>query len=257
MSYSQPTGYRMPASTSLPSLSRAMQRFGWTTWRGEAVRATGQVAAELLASPDDRESVLRRLSNDQVGEADLVISRTHGVGVLLRAAEFLDLAHAAMAKPTAVPLPRSLDLRCRAQFLDDPGDPERSWTYILFGTEQISIEKIFEQINGIQHYPIPPVDGVSTAEIAPDPADADLRERAATWERVLAPYTRSAPLSLAAPDPNLAFALIESLMAGDRDEELAAEGKVTASAVVADVASRLDSQDPDQVRARLLDPISD
>lgn len=256
MSYSQPHGYRMPSSASLTSISRALERFGWSTWRAEAIRATGQVAAELLPERADREAVLRRLSRDQVGESDLVISTTHDAGLLLRAAEFLDVAHGILSKPTAVPLPRTLDLRCRAQFLDDPADPQRAWTYLLFGTEHASLEQIFRQLRGIEPYPIPAIDGVSADVIAPDPADHDRRERAATWARVLAPYSRFSPLAISAPEPSLAFDLIESLGARDQDEVLARQGKLTVGAVVADVAERLGDQAPEDLEAVLIEPIT-
>lgn len=252
MSYSQPSGYRLPSSASLPSISRALERFGWSAWRLEAVRATAQVAVELLEHPDDQEEVLRRLSGDQVGDDDLVISSAMGAGVLLRAAEFLDVAHAALSKPTAVPLPRALDLRCRAQFMDDAADPDRAWIYVLFGTEQASLQQIFEHLRGIEPYPVPPVGGVTIEEIVPDPDDLDLQQRTAVWERVLAPYARFSPLMISAPEPALAFDIIESLRAEDQDAALQDEGKVTVTAVVAAIAERLQDPDLDDIRARVV-----
>lgn len=101
MSYSQPTGYRMPASVSLPSVSRALERFGWPVWRVETVRALAAVAIDLLNSSDDRDTVYKRLSHGQISEVDLVISTTTERGLLHRAAEFLDVAHGIMHRPSA------------------------------------------------------------------------------------------------------------------------------------------------------------
>lgn len=253
MTYSQPMGYRLPSAVSLTSVSRALDRFGWPVWRGEVIRALASVTAELVEAGTDREGVFRRLSNGQVGDADLVLSGHGSRSLLLRAAEFLDVAHAMMSRPSAIPLPSRLDLRCRAQFMDDPGDPERSWTYALFGTEHDRLEQVFLQLRGAERYPM------AVADEAPADYEADdgWAERVVVWERVLEPFSRSTPLQISAPEPQILFDLIESARVAGHDEELAAGGKVTVTAAVAEVATRLGEDAPADLRERLLAPIGD
>ncbi|RKT79756.1 hypothetical protein DFJ68_3234 [Terracoccus luteus] len=258
MTYSQPRGYRLSTDTSLTSVSRALERFGWPLWQVEIRRAVAAVCVELLAD-DDRDTVFRKLSHGQVGDEDLVVSAANRRGLLHRAAEFLDVGHGIMHRPSALPLPPRLDLRCRAQFMDDRDDPVRRYTYVLFGTEHERLEEVFLQLRGIEAYPLAsgddPVDDDDAAG-----AGAELAERAAVWDRVLAPYARFSPLSISAPEPQVTFDVAESLHWPDREDEFAAQGKTTVTQVVAEVARRLgdtgSSTEADaDVRARLLAPI--
>lgn len=251
MSYSQPMGYRFPSTMLLPSISRALERFGWPVWREETVRALAEVTLELLDPATSRDDVFRRLSHNQIGEADLVISQSRHEGLLHRAAEFLDVGHALMHRPSATPLPSWLDLRCQAQFMDDPEDPDRAWTYALFGTEHDRLQRIFSQLRGTQEYPLPPEDS------PPEGADpAEWRERAATWHRVLAPYARYSPLSIHTPEPQVMFDIVESLSDLSRDAQLAASGKVTVTQAVATIRERLADAAPPDLHERLVARIS-
>ena len=250
MTYSQPIGHRLPSQIGLTSLSRALERFGWPVWRVEVVRAVASVVIEMMEPSADTEEVCRRLSNGQVGADDLVLSRARDSGVLLRSAEFLDVAHGLLHRPSAMPLPPTLDLRCRAQFMDDTGDPDRAWTYVLFGTEHDRLEQAFVHLRGCQAYPLATFDD-------PPPAgdeDADWHERATVWHRVLAPYRRSTPLQISAPEPQVLFDLFESLQQQDGDAELAAAGKVTVSAVIDELERRLGGDAPDDLRELLTAP---
>lgn len=251
MTFSQPMGYRLPSSVSLTSLSRALERFGWPIWRVEVVRAAASVVVEAMQHGADLDEVCRRLSNDQVGAEDLLISRARNAGLLLHCAEFLDVAHGLLSSPSALPLPSRIDLRARAQFMDDPAAPERAWTYVLFGTEHDRLEQVFLQLRGCEPYPIAAADD--------PPADEEDRpgweERVLTWERVLAPFGRSTPLQVSAPEPQVMFDLIESLRHDGIDAELAAEGKVTMTAVLDEVERRLGGEAPEDLRARLLAPL--
>lgn len=251
MTFSQPMGFRLPSTLSLTSVSRALERFGWPVWREEVVRALAMVASEVIGDAQDREEVFRRLSNGQVGDADLVVSASQDLGPLYRAAEFLDVGHGLMNRPSAVPLPARLDLRCRAQFMDDPGDPGRAWTFVLFGTEHDRLEQVFLQLRGAERYP------VAVADETPSGYETDegWQDRVAVWRRVLAPYRRSTPLQISTPDPQILFDLIESSRLGDQDAELTAQGKVTLSRAVAEVAARLGSDAPPDLRRRLLEPV--
>lgn len=243
MTFSQPMGYRLPSHVSLTSLSRALDRFGWPVWRVEVVRAVASVVVEMLAPAADAEEVCRRLSNGQVGANDLVISRTQNSGLLLRCADFLDVAHGLLHRPSALPVPPTLDLRCRAQFMDDTGDPDRAWTYVLFGTEHDRLEQVFLHLRGCEAYPLAIVDD------PPPPGDMDQewQERVAVWQRVLAPYGRSTPLQVSAPEPQVMFDLFESLQSPGLDAELAAAGKVTVSAVIDELERRLGDNVPDDL----------
>ena len=252
MSYSQPTGYRMPASVSLPSVSRALERFGWPVWRVETVRALAAVAIDLLNSPDDRDTVYKRLSHGQISEADLIISTTTERGLLHRAAEFLDVAHGIMHRPSVIPMPSKLDMRSRAQFMDDPGDPARTWNYVLFGTEHDRLEQVFMQLRGIETYPVAAADD-PPADSESDPGWA---ERCVVWQRVLAPYSRSSPLSISAPEPQITFDIAESLQFGDRDAEFAAAGKVTATAAIEEIRRQLGDNSPTDLTNQLTQRIS-
>ncbi len=251
MTFSQPMGFRLPSSVSLTSLSRALERFGWPVWRIEVVRAVASVVVEAMQPDADLDAVCRHLSNEQVGAADLVISNTRGSGLLLHCAEFLDVAHGLLSSPSALPLPSRIDLRARAQFMDDPADPERAWIYVLFGTEHDRLEQVFLHLRGCEPFPIavaddPPLD---------DEDRPDWEARVLVWERVLAPFARSTPLQVSAPEPQIMFDLIESLRRDGRDEELAAAGKVTMTAVLEEVARRLGGDVPDDLRDRLLAPL--
>lgn len=257
MTYSQPRGYRLSTGTSLTSVSRALERFGWPLWQVEIRRAVATVCIELLAD-DDRDTVFRKLSHGQVGDDDLVVSAANRRGLLHRAAEFLDVGHGIMHRPSALPLPPRLDLRCRAQFMDDRDDPERRYTYVLFGTEHERLEEVFLQLRGIEAYPL------ASSDDPGDPGDETGRderaERAVVWDRVLAPYARFSPLSISAPEPQVTFDVAESLHWPDREAEFAAQGKTTVTQVVAEVARHLGdigsaAEAEADVRARLLAPI--
>lgn len=244
MSWSQPQGFRFPSTVGLPMMSRALEKYAWPTWRSEAVRALAMVADELLAADGDGDAVLHRLSYGQVGEADLVLSRAQGGGVLLRAAEFLDVAHAVMHRPSAVPLPASLDLRCTCQFMDDPGDPESAWVYVLLGAERTSMEMMFGSLRDVRPYPVPTGVELTSEE----------EERAAVWRRVLARYTGFSPPSIVAPEPHLAFDLMESL-GSEEFGALEVQGKLTVSEVVEAVALRRGEADSSRLRELLVAPI--
>lgn len=244
MSWSQPQGFRFAGTVGLPTMSRALEKYAWPTWRAEAVRALATVADELLAADGDREAVLQRLSYGQVGEADLVLSRAQGGGLMLRAAEFLDVAHAVMHRPSAVPLPPTLDLRCTCQFMDDPGDPESAWVYVLLGTERTSMETMFGALRDVRPYPVP-----TGVDMTPED-----EERATVWRRVLARYTGFSPPSIISPEPHLAFDLMESL-GSEEDAALEGQGKVTVSEVVEAVALRRRETDHARLRELLVAPI--
>lgn len=243
MTFSQPMGYRLPSHVSLPALSRALERFGWPVWRVEVVRALASVVVEMMAPSADPDEVCRRLSNGQVGADDLVISRTQSSGLLLQCAEFIDVAHGLLHLPSALPVPPTLDLRCRAQFMDDTADPDRAWTYVLFGTEHDRLEQVFLHLRGCEAYPL----AVSDDPPPADQIDQDWLDRAAVWQRVLAPYRRSTPLQVSAPEPQVMFDLFESLQHRELDAELAAAGKVTVSAVVDELERRLADNVPDDL----------
>lgn len=249
MTYSQPTGYRLSTGTSLTSVSRALERFGWPLWQDEIVRAVASITVELLASRDDRESVYQRLSHHQITESDLVVSEANHLGLLFRAAEFLDVGHGLMHRSSALPLPPRLDLRCRAQFMDDPLDADRRWTYVLFGTEHERLERVFMQLRGIEAYPL----SASTDPVVD--AEPDASSRAEVWDRVLAPYVRFSPISISAPELQVSFDLAESTQHPDRDAELAAEGKTTVTAAVAQVGHLLGADAPADLHRQLTDPI--
>lgn len=250
MTYSQPKGFRLSTDVSLTSVSRALERFGWPLWRQEVIRAVASVAVELLATPQDRGPIYSKLSHNQIRESDLVLSEVNERGLIYRAAEFLDVGHAMMHRPSALPLPPRLDLRCRAQFMDDRDDDDRRWTYVLFGTEQERLEEVFLQLRGITPYPLE--DWSNPAEVESD-EDADARK--AIWDRVLAPYGRSSPLSLSAPEPQITLDIAESLKFHGRDVEYAAQGKTTVSAVVDEVADTLGPDAPSNLRDLLTAPI--
>ncbi|RMB60209.1 hypothetical protein [Tessaracoccus antarcticus] len=251
MTYTQPLGYRLPASQSLPSLSRALERFGWPLWRTEVLRAVSTVSAELLASHGDHGSVYRKWSHDQISESDLVLSHVSDGSIVYRAAEFLDIGHSLMHRMSALPLPVKLDLRCRAQLMDDPGDPERQWTYVLFGTEHQRLEDAFLQLRGIEVYALTVEDDI----LQDHESDPLWSARSVVWDRVLAPYTRSSPLSISAPEPQVTFDIGESLYYTHMDDEFQAQGKTTVTAVVKEVSRMLGDQAPGDLLEQLTAPI--
>ncbi|WP_156222237.1 hypothetical protein [Pseudactinotalea suaedae] len=227
-------------------MSMALERYAWPTWRTEAVRTLAAVADTLLQGRDDQEAVLRRLSHGQLGLEDLVVSRAQGGGILLRAAEFLDVAHVFIHRASAVPLPSTLDLRCTARFMDDPGDRDSRWIYVLLSTERSSMEIMFGGLRDVESYPVP-----APADVTDDPEAA---ERAEIWARVLQRYKSFSPPSILAPDLHLTLDLIEALGAGDRDDGLSSYSRVTIAEVVAEVALRQGDKAPDDLRAQLVAP---
>lgn len=257
MTYSEPKGYRLPSEVKITAIARALERFGWPIWQVETVRAVASVALELLGSADERESVYQRLSHGQITEADLVISEAQGHGLVMRAAEFLSVGHALMRRASGVPLPPHLDLRARAQFMDDQGDPYRKWTYVLFGTERKPLEDMFVRLHGMEAFPRDTPDELGDSDDPPAGGVDDLERemRSAVWDRVLAPYARFSPLSISAPEPQVAFDIAESLRQSDRDTEFHVQGKTTVTAVVAEVTRQLGDTAPADLRERLIAPI--
>lgn len=246
MTWSQALGFRLPGTVSLPLMSLVLEEDAWPTWRTEAVRALALVADELLAGSADRDAVIRRLSHGQLGEADLAVSRAQGAGLLMRAAEFLDVAHAFMHRPAAVPIQSTLDLRCVAQFMDDPTDVEHEFLYVLLQTESTAMEQMFSSLRDAEPYPVP---------MPGEPLDDEGAARAEVWRRVLGRYNGFSPLSIIAPELGLAFDLVESIAAGGTDDALAGQGKVTVSEVIAELAARRGGVDPGPLREALLSPI--
>lgn len=222
-------------------------------WRVEVVQALAAISVDLLASPDERDPVYRKWSHGQITESDLTLSHTNQRGLLYRAAEFLDVGHILMHRICALPLPVKIDLRCRAQFMDDRYDPERQWTYVLFGTEHVRLEDAFANLRGIEEYLLT-LPGDIMIDHEPDPGWS---EQAVVWDRVLAPYNRSSPLAISAPEPQISLDIAESLYYGNRDEEYGLEGKTTVSDVVAEVARILGADAPQDLRERLTAPIKD
>lgn len=240
MSYTQPIGYRLAGAVNLPALSRALERGGWDLWRAEVTRALATVCLAALQEGED--AAYARLSHGQISRVDLRFSAAVRGALVCRAAEFLDRGHALMAHRTTIPMPPELDLRCRAQFMDDLGDPDGTWTYVLFGTQHLRLVEAFEQVEGLERYPVD-LPGVTT------PSDP---ERAAVWERVLAPFGRSQPLAVSAPDPEVLFDVFESLTPGNEDVDLEAAGRVTVTGTLAQLALMAPHLDPAVVSERVL-----
>lgn len=122
----------------------------------------------------------------------------------------------------------------------------------MFGTEHARLERVFLQIRGMESYPLsiadnPPID--------PD-ADPGWAERCVIWQRVLAPYSRSSPLSISAPEPQIMFDIAESLQHPQRDGQYAAEGKVTVTAVLDELTRLLGDSAPADLREQLATPIN-
>lgn len=240
MTYSQPRGYRIPSIASLPALSRKLELLGWPTWRAEVVTTVASLCHEIILT-EDAAGVFARHSRDQVGLEDLPLTAGEEGNLVLQVAEFIDVAHGLMAMPSARPLSPAVDLRCRAQFMDDPADLGGPWIYVLFGTQRASLERAFLDMDGVDAYPVEPLGDDDAADL----------ERAEVWDRVLVPYARFTPLSVSAPEPQVLFDIAESWGQGpEADEALAAQGKVTISGVV-DAYLRLGGAGRDQVYDRL------
>jgi hypothetical protein len=226
---SQPHGYRIPSTVSLTAVSRTVIRVGATIRRDLAVCAVATVAAALLERPDDQDAVLRSMSHDQIGIPDLTISNLSPSSILGRAAEFIDLGHALMHRPSAIPMPAHLDLRFSLNFFDDRDDPDRSWTYILLSTASQELENAWNQVHGVERYRVVVIENPLT------PTETEYHEalaRKVTWDRVLAPYQRAAPLSWTASEPELLFDVIESTRNPEYDDQREADGRITARLVL-------------------------
>ncbi len=71
---------------------------------------------------------------------------------------------------------------------------------------------------------------------------------------MLAPFGRSTPLQVSAPEPQVLFDLFESLQHHDGDTALAAAGKVTVSAVIDELERRPGGNAPEDLRELLTAP---
>jgi hypothetical protein len=245
MSVSRPTGYRMPSSRGLTTLSRRIVANGKALRRDEAVRIVAGVAARVVESGSSDE-VFRALSHGHLGDDDLVVSNGRLQNLVGRSAEFVDLLHASLHNTFTLPPDPWLDLRFEIRFFDDPEEPEAPWTYVLVGTESDAMEQRWRAVDGVESYPLPNPD----APAGDEDADAASR-REAVWSRVMAPYANSSPLSWMAPDPQLLFDVVDSVAAADGDAARADEGKLTVTLVAAELA-RLMGTDATQARELLL-----
>jgi hypothetical protein len=247
MSVNQPHGYRLANTVSLTGLSRRIIRDGASLWRDEAVRAIATVLVELLDSPDDRDRVFQLISHGQVAQSDLVVSVARHLPLVAQAAEFIDVLHAVLYRPSAIPIPPGLDLRFRVQFYDDSADPEGVWTYVLVGTNIARLEEAWQGLPEVESFPVP------IAEHSQDPSEADPHwtERPAIWDRVLEPYRRSSPISWSTLEPQCLFDVEESQRYPDRDADFIAEGKITARLVIDKVISLLREGAPDDLYEQL------
>jgi hypothetical protein len=247
VSVSQPNGYRIPGDVRLTALSRTLASDLRTTFRDEAARAVASVIAELLDA--DTDTVLRRLSHGQLGIDDLIISPVRASdAVLSHAAEFVELLHAHMHRPSALPMPTHLDLRCWLQFFDDPDGDSTGWTYVLLGTGSDRLEQAWQAVAGVEPF------AVTAPDQRPDrpEADAGWVERAEVWDRVTAPLRGAAPLTWQAPEPELLFDIAESQRDAAGDSARAASGRLTVPAVLAALAAQLGTEDHAALRSRIL-----
>ncbi len=182
-----------------------------------------------------------------------MVSSKRGSGLLRQAAEFVDQLHAVTHRPSAIPIPPQLDLRFTIQFFDDRHDPDRTWTYVLVGTEQGRLEDSWREVRGVQPYPV--------ANAADPPADIDFdpewSERCAVWERVLRPYRFETPLCWQASDPQLLFDIVESLSHPEREAELTEEGRPTATLVIEETRRLLGNAAMPELEALVTRPIGE
>jgi len=214
----------MPSSIGLTTLSRRIVAGGRALRRDESVRVIAAVTADVIASGDS-DAVFRNLSHGQIGADQLVVSRRRAPSLIAHTAEFVDLLHSSMHHAFAVPPAAWLDLRFKLDFYDDPDDPDSPWTYVLLGTESMVLRQRWQEVDGVEPYPLPDPDQPT------DEAVDDVAERAAVWTRVLAPFTHSAPVTWLAPDPELLFDVVDSLRDPTGDEHRAADGLVTVSLI--------------------------
>lgn len=235
MSVSNPTGYRMPSSIGLTTLSRRVVAAGRAIRRDEAARVVATVAAMVVESGGSDE-VFRKLSHGRIGDADVVVSKEERYeNLVARSAEFVDLLHAAMHASFSVPPEPWLDLRFELQFFDDADDPDGPWTYVLLGTENKALENAWAGVEAVETYPIPAPD----AQFRQAEPDETFAAREATWARVTAPFVRSSPVSWRAPDPELLFDIVDSLGHLDGDAARAEAGEITVTLVARELAPLL------------------
>jgi hypothetical protein len=253
MSFSQPSGYRFPASFGLTSLSRQLVSYGKPIRRDAAVEAVARVLSRIISTPQDWTQVFPRLSFGQVTIESLKVSAGRHDGLLCYCAEYVDAVNAHLHGTSAVPVAPWLDLRFELQFFDDPADRDKRWTYALLGTESHALEAAWAAVDGVEAYPAASVADPPT-EPQLDPGWADRR---LVWDRLIFPFRRSSPLSWRAPDPSLLFDLAESMADPDRDDELAASGSVTQSLVMEALGEMLAESVPDNLLdmvTRTVDP---
>lgn len=234
MSVSKPVGYRIPSQLGLTTLSRVLTKHGKITRRDEATRVVARVVADFVTTGNPGE-VIGRLSHGQLSAADLVVSSATGSDLIRQAAEFIDLLHAQMHHLSALPMPAHLDLRFRLQFYDDRDDPNREWTYVLLGTNCDVLEQAWQRVVGVEQFAVPTSDEPGDAR----GTDPEWAQRAATWERVTRPFRNSSPITWSAPEPELLFAVTESLREPAEDAMRAEAGELTVTMVIDEVARHL------------------
>lgn len=245
MSTSHPSGYRFPSSISLTALVRRIITDGRAIRRDEAVQAVASVIVELLASPQDRDSVYRRLSHDQLSAGDLRVSAGIQPTLVCFAAEFIDVAHALLHRASTIPIPSHLDLRFSLSFYDDAADPD--WTYALLATDSDPLEQAWAGVDKVEPFSL-----ASTIEAGrSNESDEHWVQGQAVWNRVLEPYRHSAPLAWTAPEPELLFEVMDSLRSPADAAALAAAGGITADLVVDAVRQKLGRDAPDDLARQL------
>jgi hypothetical protein len=234
VSVSQPVGYRIPSQVGLTTLSRVLTKHGKVIRRDEATRVVAAVVADFYTTGDPDE-VIGRLSHGQLSAADLVVSAATGSDLIRQAAEFIDLLHAQMHHLSALPMPAHLDLRFCLQFYDDRDDPNGRWTYVLLGTNCDVLEQAWQRVNGVEQFAVTTSDDPGKAR----GTDPEWAQRAATWERVTRPFRSSSPITWSAPEPELLFAVTESLREPAEDVTRADAGELTVTMIIDEVGRQL------------------
>lgn len=243
MSFERPSGYRITRQLGLTTLIRGVVGEGGQLRRDEALRILSKVAAELAMVPRPDE-VFRRLSGGSVASEELDAVCGPEASLLARAAAFVDVVHLHLHEGARVD--PWLDLRFEVQFYEDPAEPHGAWTYVLVSTNSSAFELGWRRVPGLLRYPLPESDDDQARH------NDDWVERFGVWERILAAYPRSGALAWRAPDPQLYAELTESLHDPSLDAKLGSEGKVTVTAVLAEVHRLLGPSAPSGVEAELV-----
>jgi hypothetical protein len=224
----RPRGYRIARERGLAMMADDLPRTMEPVLVREAVTVLADVVEQFRS--DGVGPAVHRLSGGTIAASDLRLSTMLGHGIMLTAAEFLDLQHGTRSLPNIGVLPDATDLRVQVSMLASPTD---RFLYFLVATTRPVLEETWAALPDVERYPVPDL-----LEPAPAGESADeAAERAGVWRQLLAlEPLRHLPLAYRRV-PEVFFDLADSIAHPERYVD-GGDATVTAAAVLSELERR-------------------